>query len=88
MIKIPEYKQVNFLDFQTTLNSAYKVSGKPKIQIAADINVKSPATVSNALEGDKQVVSDEVLTSVMRSIGLVGFVLWVRGRRYYYIKAN
>jgi hypothetical protein len=88
MIKIPEYKQVNFLDFQIALNSTYKACGKPKIQIAADINVKSPATVSNALEGEKQTVSDEVLTAVMRSIGLGGFVLWVRGVRYYYVRAK
>jgi len=86
MIDISGYKQTGYNDFRVALYEAFKTCGKPKIQIAANIKVNSPATISNALEADKQKVSDEVLTSVMKSVGLSGFVIWIFGKRYYYIK--
>ncbi len=86
MIEITGYKKVSYSDFKSELNTAYNGCKKPKIQIAANINVKSPATVANTLESERQIVSDEVLTKVMKSVGLSGFVIWVFGKKYYYIK--
>ncbi len=86
MIEITGYKQTNYSEFKKLLTDAFETCGKAKIQIAANINVKSPATVSNTLEAEKQMVSDEVLTKVMKSVGLSGFVIWIFGKKYYYIK--
>jgi len=86
MIDITGYKNLGYSDFKKALFEAFKGCGKPKIQIAANIKVNSPATISNALEAEKQKVSDEVLTAVMKSVGLSGFVIWIFGKRYYYVK--
>ena len=86
MIEITGYKQIGYAEFKTALNEAFKSCEKPKIQIAANIKVNSPATISNALEGEPQKVSDEVLTKVMKSVGLSGFVVWAFGKKYYYVK--
>lgn len=84
MIPITGYKKISSSEFIWELGIAFKECGKPIIQIAADINVKSPATVQNALNMNS--VSDEVVTSVMKSIGLSGFIVWASGEKYYYIK--
>lgn len=86
MIDITGYKQVNYTDFQKALHLKYTDSEKTPVEVAAGIKVKSPATIKNAFKTDMQIVSDEVLTAVMKSVGLSGFVIWVFGKKYYYIK--
>jgi hypothetical protein len=88
MIDIKGYKQISYFDFQKVLHIAFADSKKETIQIAADIKVKSPATAQNAFNTDKQVVSDEVMTNVMKSVGLAGFIIWIFGNKYYYIKTK
>jgi hypothetical protein len=85
MITITGYKQVGYNDFLSALNKAFADSGKKTVQIAADINVETLETARNAFS-PQQKVSDKVLTKVMKSVGLSGFVIWVFGTKYYYIK--
>lgn len=88
MIPITGYKQSSFTDFVKALNNAFENSQKNIVQIAAEIKVKSAVTVKNSLRYDNQVVSDEVLTKVMKSISMAGLVIWVFGKKYYYVKEN
>ena len=85
MITITGYKQVSYADFQVALNRSNADCGKTPLQIAADINLGTVETARNAFKA-KQMVSDKVLTGVMKSVGLSGFVIWVFGKKYYYIK--
>jgi len=85
MIKIEGYKQVEYLDFVSIMEEHKKASQKPDIQIAADIEVKSPATVKNAFNKGTQMVSDKILTKVLSSINMDGFVLWNDGKANFYV---
>lgn len=87
MIPITGYTQKKYSEFQAALNDAFDKSGKYHLQVASEIKVKSSNTVKNALLLDsKQSVSDEVLTAVMKSVGLSGLVVWIFGTKYYYLK--
>jgi glycerol dehydrogenase-like iron-containing ADH family enzyme len=86
MIPITGYKQIDFSAFIKALNTAHTNSGKSHIQIAAEIDVKAAQTATNAFRIDKQVVSDEVLTNVMKAVRLSGLVIWIFGKKYYYLK--
>lgn len=85
MIKITSYIEVSYPDLISALSKQQATSSKSDIQIAADIEVKTPATVKNAFNKEGQIVSDKVLTDIMCSIGLIGFVVWVAGIRKYFI---
>ena len=85
MITITGYKNVSYSDFQLALHKASADCGKSTIQIAADINVETVETARNAFYKE-QKVSDKVLTNVMKSVGLSGFVIWIFGKKYYYIR--
>lgn len=85
MITITGYKEVDYSSFQTALHKAFIDSGKKEILIAAEIDVKTPATVNNAFDTENQIVSDKVLTGVMQSIRLNGFVVWQNKERKYFI---
>ena len=86
MITITGYKQVEFSIFTKALIAAFETSEKSYVQVAADINVKAVDTARNAFRCDRQIVSDEVLTNVMKSISLPGMVIWIYGKKYYYLK--
>jgi len=87
MIEIDNYRCVKYSDFQKELNAKYKAAEKSYVKVASEIKVKSHVTVKNALNLDSlQMVSDELLTKVMKSVGLSGFVIWIFGKKYYYIK--
>lgn len=85
MITITGYKQVGYSEFQAALHKANADTKKSPLQIAADLNLGTVETARNAFK-DTQVVSDKVLTGVMKSVGLSGFVIWIFGKKYYYIK--
>lgn len=85
MITIKGYRQVEYPDFQLALQKASNNSEKTTIQIAAEIGVGTVETARNAFS-EEQKVSDKVLTAVMKSVGLSGFVVWIFGKKYYYIK--
>jgi hypothetical protein len=86
MIQVNDYRQVNFSAFQKEMDSHFDNSKLKDIEIALAVGVKSTATVRNAFRKDAQVVSDEVLTNIMQTIKLDGFVLWNKGKRFYYIR--
>jgi len=86
MIPITGYKQVEYAEFKTALNDKFENSKKTKLLIASEIGVDSTNSVRNTFTDKKQTSSDKVLTSVMKAVGLSGFVLWVFGKKYYYIK--
>ena len=85
MIQVNNYKQVSFAAFQKEMDSHFDKCELKDIEIALAVDVKSTATVRNAFRKDAQIVSDEVLTKIMETIKLDGFVLWKNGKRYYYI---
>ena len=84
MIQINNYKQVTYSAFQKALDIHFDKCELKEIEIALKVGVKTTATVKNAFRKDIQIVSDEVLTKIMETIKLDGFVLWVNGKRYYY----
>lgn len=88
MIDIKGYKQVAYNDLQKALKSAFDASEKSHIQLAADIKCQSLQTARNVFLLDKQVVSDVLLTQAMKAVSLSGFVIWIFGARYYYIKTK
>lgn len=85
MIKITGYKEIAYLDLIAVLGEYQKDSGKSDVQVAAEIDVKTQATVKNAFNKEAQIVSDKVLTDIMKSIGIEGFVLWSNGTKQYYV---
>lgn len=87
MITVKGYKEVEFIYFQSTLYNAYKRSGKTYFQVAGDIEVNSTQTPANALTAkSEQIVSDDILSRVMNSVGLDGFIVWALGKRTYFLK--
>ena len=88
MITIQGYKNLSYRDFQLALHKALTDSEKSTLQVAAQINVKAEQTVKNSFRTDMQAVSDEVMTNVMKAVGLSGFVIWIFGTRYYYVKTK
>ena len=85
MIKIEGYKQVEYPEFVSVMEEHKKASQKPDIQIANEIQVKSSATVKNAFNKGTQMVSDKILTKVLSSINMDGFVLWNDGKANFYV---
>lgn len=86
MIQVNDYRQVSFSAFQKEMDAHFDKSELKDIEIALAVGVKSTATVRNAFRKDAQIVSDEVLTNIMQTIKLEGFVLWKNGKRFYYIR--
>jgi hypothetical protein len=86
MIPIKGYEQVEYTDFKAALQANFTKSKKTKLQIASEIKVDSTNSVRNTFTDVKQTSSDKVLTSVMKAVGLSGFVIWIFGKKYYYIK--
>ena len=86
MIQVNDYRQVSFSAFQKEMDTHFDKCELKDIEIALAVGVKSTATVRNAFRKDAQVVSDEVLTKIMETIKLDGFVLWNNAKRYYYVR--
>lgn len=86
MIQIQGFKNVTYQAFQKEMEARFDASGKKEIELALKLGLKSTATIKNAFRKDEQVVSDEVLSGLMDLIDLRGFVLWIEGKRNYYIK--
>lgn len=86
MIKVIDYKEVDYSAFQKALDHYFDKSELTALEIAIKVGVKTTATIKNAFRKDAQIVSDEVLTKIMSIIKLEGFVLWEKGQRCYYIK--
>jgi hypothetical protein len=86
MNNLQDYKEVSYNSFQEIMDETLSGSGLKDIEIAYKIGVKSSATVKNAFRKEGQVVSDEVMTHIMKVIGLDGFILWNNSKRKYFIK--
>lgn len=86
MITVKGYNAVDYETFQGILYDAYKRSAKTYFQIANEIDVNSTQTPINAITANKQMVRDDILTKVMESIGVDGFIHSHKGEKYYYIK--
>jgi|APCry1669189034_1035192.scaffolds.fasta_scaffold48613_2 hypothetical protein len=85
MIQVNNYKEVSYSEFQNALDQAMAESVLTELEIAIKVGVKTTATIKNAFRKDAQIVSDEVLSKIMKTIKLNGFILWTNGQRYYYI---
>lgn len=83
---IKGFQQVTFSKLQSILLEKYKESGKSYVGLAYELDVKSVSTAQNALTGAEQMVSDQILTNLIRILNLTGMVVWQNGQRNYYIK--
>lgn len=86
MIEINSYLNVSYNAFQKEMDSYFEKSQLKELEIALSVGLKSIATVKNSFRKDSQIVSDEVMSKIMKLIGIDGFILWMCGIRYYYIK--
>lgn len=87
-MKIDGYKKVSYKELQTVLQKRYSEAKIPDVNLAVELGVKSIATVKNTLNMDAQVVSDEVLTKMFKSLTMQAFTLWLNGERNYYLAKN
>lgn len=88
MMTISGYQQITYKDLQKLLETASRNTEKTVVKIAAEINVNSSTTVSNAFNKIEQKVSDEVLSSVMKCVSINGFIVWENGKRLYFVSKN
>lgn len=90
IMKVTGYKQVSYDLLQELMGEKFNNYKEvhTEIQLAVAINVKSPQTVRNAFQKDMQMVSDEVLTTLIEAIGINGCVIWEKGVRNYYVKSK
>lgn len=80
------FKQVDFSTLQTEMiRMRQQTDLMPDINIAAMIKVRSVQTVRKAFRGTAQQVSDEVLSNVLKTIGINSFIVWQNGQRLYYV---
>ena len=86
MKEIPGYKCLNYQKFQIEMEYRRKAVEIEDIELAMKLGLKTTATVRNAFRKDAQVVSDEVMSGLMDLIDLTGFILWMNGKRFYYVK--
>lgn len=81
-----DYKLVDYKQFIDAVSQSLEKSGKSFVQVAAELDVKSPTTIKNCFSVDSQKASDSVLTRVAGLLNIDGFITWDNGKRYYYIK--
>lgn len=83
-----EYNPVTYKRFLSELNASFQLfkeeTKKSDKDIAFSLN-KTTITLRNCFEDKKQVVSDEVLTSLMKIIKMEGKIEWQNGNRNYLI---
>lgn len=82
---IPGYKEVSYSQFQKELKKAFDIYNKSFVQVAAELFVKSPNTIKNALAVHEQIVPDEKLTRLTDHIKFNACILWIAGKRKYFI---
>lgn len=82
-----EYKQVTYNRFIFELSKKYvsykEGFDKTEHAIARSMKVTS-MSVRNCFKKNVQAVSDKVLTSLMKNIGMKGKIEWIDGVRNYY----
>ena len=81
-----DYKRVTYKDLQKKLHAVKDNSDLSDIALTMKLGIKSTQTVRNAFRMDTQIASDQLLTNVMKAVGLKGKVEWIEGIRYYSIK--
>lgn len=86
MVEIKGYKTIDYITFQTTLQRTKVDKEISNPQLAVCAGLKDTATVKKCFTTKKQVVKDTVITKIMECLAINGFILWVNGNRYYYIK--
>lgn len=79
------YKQIKYKELQRELSKKRDEVNKHELSLAADINVKSVATVRNVFNSTEQITSDEILTKLFKALGLKAMVGWIDGERRYFI---
>lgn len=85
MITIRGYKKVSYDTLQIHLHRMYADCGKPSVNIAVELKVKSIQTIRNAFAIKKQKTSDIVFAGVLKSVGVDALILWHNGERHYFI---
>lgn len=84
---VTEYKQVTYNRFIFELNKKYTAfkeeADKTELAISRSMKVTT-MSVRNCFKKNVQAVSDKVLTSLMKTIGMKGKIEWIDGVRNYY----
>ncbi len=85
---IKGYKPVPYSDFAKGLKDAFDSSGKnyPELAVAAEVN--STQTIKNAFQTEDQIVSDQLMTKILDSLNMNGFILYLKGEKYYFVKSK
>lgn len=84
-MEIKGFKNVSYEELQLQLSKRTADTKESQLQIAVNLELKSISTIRNALDPERQLVSDQVLTNVMAAYGLTGFVLWSNGEKKYFL---
>lgn len=85
MITALGYRAVTYNVMIGLLKKSFQNKEKSTREIMNELKINTDATIHNAMKLDKQVVSDKVLTGLMKCIGFDGKVVWKEGIRYYLI---
>lgn len=81
-----EFKHVEYKELQKHIHTCKDKKKLNDLSIALLLGAKSAQTARNALNRDNQIASDQLLTKLMKAVGINGKVEWIEGVRYYSIK--
>lgn len=86
-----EYIEVPYSKFVKALLKKYSEHKKKENRSEIDIAIcigKSCMTVRNCFNLKGQVVSDKIITSLMKCVDLPGKIEWLNGEKYFYLENN
>jgi hypothetical protein len=86
MIQIQGFTNTTYQKFVMEMEARFTSSQTTEIELAQKLGLKSTQTIRNVFRKDTQIVSDEVMSGIMEFLDLYGFIVWMNGDRYYYIK--
>lgn len=82
------YERISYKALQAKIHRSWVDSGLSLIELSKKVGVKSSQTVKNSFHTEIQMVSDEVLTKVLKEIGLPAKIEWKDGKKSYFIVIN
>lgn len=85
MSNAAEYKRVPYKKFQSELHKCKININKDEMCLAMELG-KSFTHIRNCFNDRSQIVSDEILSKLMKRVGMEGKIEWVDGVRYYCIE--
>ncbi len=81
------YQELPYGDFIDLLRERYKIAGKTPMDLANEIGI-TPQSVHNAMNPERQVLKDKILSQFITALNLDGEIVWKGGTKKYYIKKD